>query len=564
MQSRRDQVQAYSFVVGRLTSGMLGGNPDAVDTPATRTRRGAVVSAVLSVLLCLGFLVYGLLVPGGSDAWREPGAIIVEKETGARFLYSGGSLRPVLNYTSAKLATGAAGTVTEVSAKDLSGTARGTPIGIPGVPDSLPAADALRGDPWQVCATSRATDDGKRAPVTSVGVAVSARAQKVPAGGAVLAEGPHGKREQYLLWRGKRLRLPERGGARQALGFGTVDPVRVDSAFLSAVPAGPDVRAPEVPARGDQGPELAGKRRRVGELFAVRSSGSAGQHYVLGKDGLVPLTPVGYQLLRADPGTREKAYGGERPTATVLDADETQAHLADRGKGPRTGGLPTRPPRPVQPGSGSATCLRIAPHGHRPQQTFTLAPRRYAGGSPLVERAHTTLGCPRPGLLSARPGAGVLAAPLSGGRHATTGAPFLVTGDGTKYPLAARKVSDALGYGGATAVPLPAAVLRLLPTGPRLDPAAAARPPRSADSASADSASGDRASGDGASGDERCADDGARPAGGIQGPAAGSGTPDRPRAAPGRGPAPEPAPASEPGPAPAPVRAPARSAGTTG
>ncbi|MFD0567150.1 hypothetical protein ACFQ2M_38235 [Kitasatospora saccharophila] len=40
MQSRRDQVQAHLFVMGRVAAGVLRAEPDAPDTPVGRTNRG--------------------------------------------------------------------------------------------------------------------------------------------------------------------------------------------------------------------------------------------------------------------------------------------------------------------------------------------------------------------------------------------------------------------------------------------------------------------------------------------------------------------------------------------
>ncbi len=40
MRSKRDQVQAHTFMMGRLTSGMLLADPDAPESPLGRTSRG--------------------------------------------------------------------------------------------------------------------------------------------------------------------------------------------------------------------------------------------------------------------------------------------------------------------------------------------------------------------------------------------------------------------------------------------------------------------------------------------------------------------------------------------
>lgn len=40
VQSRKDQVQAHLYVMGRLSSGLLRDDPDSPDTPTARTWRG--------------------------------------------------------------------------------------------------------------------------------------------------------------------------------------------------------------------------------------------------------------------------------------------------------------------------------------------------------------------------------------------------------------------------------------------------------------------------------------------------------------------------------------------
>ncbi|MFF3497937.1 type VII secretion protein EccB [Streptomyces sp. NPDC003247] len=478
MQSRRDQVQAYSFTVGRLTSSMLAADPDALDTPMSRTRRGAVVGFFIGVLLCVGFTVVGLLFPRDSDAWRQPGVLIVEKETGARYLYGDGVLRPVVNYASAKLVTGEDGTVRQVSRATLADVPRGTPIGIPGAPDSLPAADQLTDSAWQVCATSRAAGDGTREPTTTLGVGTApSGGQDLGADEALLVTARDGGRStDYLLWRGTRLRLDTAHGALPSLGYGTTEPLAVGEAFLAAVPAGPDLSPPEVAGRGAKGPVLGGRQSRVGQYFVVRTPGAAEQYYLLDRAGLVPLTLTELQLLRGDPRTREKAYAGREATAVVLQPDEAAQHLAgDAGTATDADTLPTRPPRALAPRTGTVPCLKVTPDGATPRQTFVRVPAAYATGVPVVARQGVAAGCPAPDRIGVRPGSGVLAMPTAAGTG-TSGARYLVTGDGIKYPLSAATVAGQLSYADTDVVRLPPALLRLLPTGPILDPDRAAEP----------------------------------------------------------------------------------------
>lgn len=143
MQTRRDHMQAYQFAMGRLATALVTGDPGRGDSPTKRAALGSFFGAGLVVLLSLGFLVYGKLSPVTTAAWREPGSIVVEKETGTRYLFLDGRLRPVRNYASALLLTGKGAAVRTVAAKALSDVPHGAPIGIDGAPDSLPTPATL-------------------------------------------------------------------------------------------------------------------------------------------------------------------------------------------------------------------------------------------------------------------------------------------------------------------------------------------------------------------------------------------------------------------------------------
>lgn len=69
---------------------MLLADPDAPESPLGRTTRGVLVGVVITALVAAGSLVYGLMSPGGNGAWRASGTLVVNRETGARYVYVGG------------------------------------------------------------------------------------------------------------------------------------------------------------------------------------------------------------------------------------------------------------------------------------------------------------------------------------------------------------------------------------------------------------------------------------------------------------------------------------------
>jgi type VII secretion protein EccB len=276
MQNRRDQVQAHRFVVSRLTTGLLREDPDTPEPPTRRTYKAVAVGAAFAAVLCVGALVFGLISPGGATGWRDGRTLVVEKGTGTRYLFDGERLRPVRNYASARLLVGAGLKTDTVSTASLRGTPHGDPVGIEGAPDYLPSGGSLGSGPWQVCVGARPDGTGGTRTATTLLVDSGPAGRTVPAGDGALVRDEGGR--LLLLWRGNRFRLPGGQSTATALGYGAVNPLRVSAAFLGALPAGPDLTPPQVAGEGAAGPELDGAATRIGQVFAVRTPGSAQQY----------------------------------------------------------------------------------------------------------------------------------------------------------------------------------------------------------------------------------------------------------------------------------------------
>src|SRR5690349_2164516 len=104
------------------------------DPPQSALRRGvgaAFAGAMIAIILMAGFAVFGLITKIGSGKWQVEGSVIVEKESGASFLYRDGILHPMINYTSAVLAADTPTKVFRESRRTLSRAHRGVTLGIP-------------------------------------------------------------------------------------------------------------------------------------------------------------------------------------------------------------------------------------------------------------------------------------------------------------------------------------------------------------------------------------------------------------------------------------------------
>lgn len=462
MQSRRDHVEAHAFVKNRLKSALLRAEPDELRPPLRRTPAALVIGAVLGAIMIAGVAIFSLLKPSGGAAWREPGRLIVEKETGNRYVLASGRLRPVLNYASARLILGDRMTVESTSAKALARVPRGGAVGILGAPDALPA-DGAGGDPWLVCASTVADSGGVgRAEVTVLvgsGVASSWLGERDE---AALVQSPDGA--LYLASDGRRMRLTAPWVVR-ALGLDGSRPLQVRSSWLDVLPAGPDLGTLPISGRGRTGPILDGTRTRVGQVLQVRNQGTQDRHYLVTSDGLMPLNATAVALALGDPGTAA-AYGHrgaqELPLSStgLASAPMTEAAqwVAD---------LPPMPATLATNGSDRMPCALVVSTGQHMETAVVSLPASAAaeaGGvdAPLLHRDKRT--ADRVGV---RPGGGMLARTMPAPGVPGTGL-YLVVDSGAKYPVDGEAAAAALGYPVESAAAVPTGLLALLPTGPAL------------------------------------------------------------------------------------------------
>src|SRR5690606_16172138 len=163
--------------------------------------------------------------PGGGKPAEN--AIIVERETGATYLYLQGRLHPVLNFTSARLILGQADpAVASLSRASLRDLPRGRPVGIANAPETLPDPQALLGPPWSVCTAQRAPDSVELATHVRVGWEPPGGVALHDTAGMLVTDGT----DRYLIWRDHRLLVPD-NTVLAALGWAAVRPAPVAAAF---------------------------------------------------------------------------------------------------------------------------------------------------------------------------------------------------------------------------------------------------------------------------------------------------------------------------------------------
>jgi type VII secretion protein EccB len=445
-------------MVGRLVSALLQGEPDLAATPTRRTPVGLIIGLGLAALAVGGLVLLALLLPGGATKWREPGTLVVEKQTGTRYVLLDGRLRPVLNYASARLLLGSKLTVDAVPASSLAGVPRGGAVGIVGAPDSLPAARAGT-QPWLVCATFSLDQTGGR-PALALRIGPSSDAHPRSGGEAALVRTADGTR--YLAWRDRRMRLSDRWVER-ALGLDDGAAVPVRDSWVDILPAGPDLGSRPVAGSGGQGPVYDGRPSAVGEVFVVHGTGVPVRFYQLESGGLTPMTATAAAIALADPAAKA-SYGDQPPQAREL----SPAALGAASVLPAPKWQAEAPPTPpaLATGIDRMPCAQMVPGAVRPAVSLVTAPpgliaRTILGGAELTHDARVA------DWVAIQPGSGLLARtqPVEGVPGAGL---YLVTEDGAKYPVASADAAEALGVPVSSAVGVPADLLALLPTGPVL------------------------------------------------------------------------------------------------
>jgi type VII secretion protein EccB len=460
MATRRDQLHSYQFMTQRVISAFVMRETDPLQSPLRRGVGAVFGGLMVAIVVAAGFGIAGIMTKVGGDKWKADGSVVIEKETGASFVYFDGALHPTLNYASALLAAGRPNpSVFRVAGKSLGSAPRANPVGIPNAPNSLPPASRRVGLPWTVCAKP-GTDDAART-ISTTRLAVGA----APAGGRSLTEeGVLVKDAKlgttYLIWHGRRYHLLDSRTVVAAL-FGAATTVPVGTAWLDALPAGTDIAPITVDRAGN--PSTAVPGRKIGDVLAIQT-GSGPQPYLVFDDGVAPITELQQAIFAAVSPVQPQQVGAAELTALPRSSRLSQASGDAQP--------PASPPTLARPGSGEEICavtsdakttpvLRLG--GTVPGLDHAL-PTGSASteGRPLADQVLVPSG--RVALVRA------LAAP-----SAVAGPYYVVTDVGIRYAVSSGQVLQLLGYSPEQATDLPASLVARLPSGPALDPAAATK-----------------------------------------------------------------------------------------
>ena len=456
MASRRDQLQSYQFQTQRVLSAFVMRETDPAQSPLRRGVGAVFTGLMVAVMVGAGFGVYGLLTKVGSTTWKTDGAVVVEKETGASFFYQDGELHPMLNYTSALLATGTSSRqVFQESANALDGVPRDIMRGIPYAPNSLPDESHLAGAPWTVCSTPSTDTRTIKGPVSTLAVGTH------PSGGTELDNRGVLVRDTnsgaiYLVWHGARYKVTSTDVETEL--FGVANPVMVATAWINAMPAGGDIGPINIPSDGN--PSAAVPKYNNGQLLESQVGSGGVQYYLVFDNGIAAITPMQKTIVSNQQGATQAI---EVKASTVAQYPPSY-QVAPDAQVPQ----PTQTPSVVATKQTDGFCATFT--GPTGMPTVTWNPTIPAGGAPTPGR--TSTGTALADQIQV-PAGHIAVVKVTTPANAIAGGYYLVTDLGMRYAVTSKATLQALGYQDTDAVPMPGDLLQLIPSGPTLSTSAA-------------------------------------------------------------------------------------------
>jgi type VII secretion protein EccB len=457
-------------MVQRVVSAYAYRDAEAARVPFPRALSTLFIGIMLAVLALAAVGVFGIISPGGKNTWRSEKVLIVEKETGARYVYLNKRLHPVLNYVSARLILKTQNpSVVRVGRTSLRGAGRGEPLGIAGLPDSLPDRKRLLKSRWTLCTRPAPTPTGQQVAAAALYVGLSGDGGAPLGDRAVLVrQTDRADQTVHLVWHDRRFPVRNSQVVLRALGLGQAPVIDAASAWINAIPLGPDIGPIAIANRGRP---MGLANVLIGQVLVAQSQSGGEQYYVALADGIADITVVQADILLADPDTAAAYPNGlpERIARTDLATARRSAQVllpAANDTAP-----PVRTPELASANATTPLCATFAGAGAAP--AVTVGARLPAPGSG-VKAAPTGPNATADEVVVPA-GEGVLVEAMVSGA-AGSGTLAVVTDLGIRHSLASRTVVGFLGYTEGAAVKMPAALVAMLREGPALDPERASLP----------------------------------------------------------------------------------------
>jgi ESX secretion system ATPase EccB len=291
--SNRDQNSGHLFYNRRLRAAITRFSVRMKHDD--RKQQAAVALSMVFVLIGVGWMaLLHVMKPAGIVG---ESAIVGNRQTGAVYAKIDGRLHPALNLSSARLATGTSSAPTWVTAAEIAKFPTGPIIGIPGIPDDLPATSGVSA--WTVCDTAAARGTAGSPVVTSIAgqLTVGGRAAELAPTQAALTTHGDGT---FVVWGGHRSRIdPTDRSVTFTLGLdpGKTSAIAISNALYDAMPATEPIVVPAIPEAGTPSRWLPDTP--VGSVLETRdANGVTSGFYALLPGGVQRITSFVADLLR--------------------------------------------------------------------------------------------------------------------------------------------------------------------------------------------------------------------------------------------------------------------------
>jgi len=375
--SNRDQNSGHLFYNRRLRAAITRFSVRMKHDD--RKQQAALALSLVFVLLgCAWMALLNVMKPAGIVG---ESAIVGNRDTGALYARIDGRLYPALNLTSARLATGGAGSPTWVKSAEISKYPTGPIIGIAGIPDDL-AISANAVSAWAVCDTAPGRGSGDATVVTAIGGELSGdRGEAMKPEQALLTT--H-RGTTYLVWDGKRSKIdPADRAVTFNLGLdpAAVRPIEMSNALYDAMPATEPLVVPPVPEAGTPSRLLPGSV--VGRVLETQDAGGqVNGFYVLLPDGVQKVTEFVADLLRT-----ADSQGATTPQLVSPDklVDIPEVKVLN------TGFYPNGKLQFIDPDANPVTCVSWKKQATDPQATITVINGRGLPTPPSLDSHIVTL-----------------------------------------------------------------------------------------------------------------------------------------------------------------------------
>jgi len=442
MATKKDLIEAQGFSRRRLLSAFTSGAPGGKELEPAAPLRAVLAGVVLSAMVILAGVFYGLLRPGLPAGW-EDNTLVLVNDSGARYLSIDSVLHPVINTASARLLmpSGDFKVVTTDKAT-LDGIEIGSTIGILGAPDDIPGPDALINDDWTACVAPDAQ--------TSVVLPKNRIATAVDEASVVELN-----EQLYVVAGDTRYEVAseDADAVLRAVGLSAASAIEVDDRWLNLFEEG-EAFAPLVTTNA--GDSLAGTDLTIGTVVHPVGSADDERFLTTAAGELAPLSPLAYQLYLLGSGA---LLGGEQ--------DVSSSELAQLPDTVAAGGSDW-PTEPLTALPADAVACAVLGHNDAGDPTTSFAT--------LVDEEMVL----DPDVTVSVGGGAIVR--VGGSSAQGAGLVYLIDESGTAYPVpgADADLVGRLGYEPDDVDLVPQAWLQFLPAGPELTVDAAGSSPEPA------------------------------------------------------------------------------------